>query len=339
MNKRTDTIRQLFAQPAPPTLTAVNNPAEQARVPAGAVRALKQTFSKIEEENDALRALAAGAENLVDVDPELIDPSPFADRFAQEDDVSFETLKQSIVDRGQEVPVLLRPHRDSPGRFQTAFGHRRIRVMRQLGRPVRALVRTLSDDELIVAQGVENSAREDLSFIERAVFALKLELAGRDRGVIQQALAIDRTEASRLVAIAKAVPNDLVVSIGKAAKIGRGRWQELADLLSDKMALKRAQALVASPEFANFASDERFMRALRAAKKQETPKSIAQSVVEIRDRTGRPIARIKASGNSINMTLSTLGASEFASFLTGRLAELLEEFRSFVPGNGGRKEG
>ena len=338
MNKRTDTIRHLFAQPAPPTLTAVNNLAEQARVPAGAVRALKQTFSKIEEENDTLRAQAAGAEHLVDVDPELIDPSPFADRFAQEDDVSFEALKQSITDRGQEIPVLLRPHRDSPGRFQTAFGHRRIRVMRRLGRPVRAVVRALSDDELIVAQGVENSAREDLSFIERAVFALKLEVAGRDRGVIQQALAIDRTEASRLIAIARAAPNGLVVSIGKAAKIGRGRWQEFVDLLGDKKALKRVQALVASPEFANFESDERFTLALRAANRQETPKSAAQPVVEIRDRTGSPMARVQASGNTIKMTLSTLGASEFASFLTGRLAELLEEFRSFGPENAGRKE-
>ena len=60
---------------------------------------------------------------------------------------------------------------------------------------MKAIVRALSDDELIIAQGVENSAREDLSFIERAVFALRLETAGRNRVVIQQALAIDRAEA------------------------------------------------------------------------------------------------------------------------------------------------
>jgi ParB family chromosome partitioning protein len=72
----------------------------------------------------------------------------------------------------------LRAHSTAPGRYQTAFGHRRVRAARVLARPVKAIVRTLSDDELIIAQGVENSAREDLSFIERAVFALRLENAG-----------------------------------------------------------------------------------------------------------------------------------------------------------------
>ena len=79
----------------------------------------------------------------------------------------------------------------APGRYQTAFGHRRVRVAGLLGRTVKAIVRALSDDELVVAQGLENSAREDLSFIERAVFALRLETSGRSRSIIQQALAKD----------------------------------------------------------------------------------------------------------------------------------------------------
>ena len=41
--------------------------------------------------------------------------------------------------------------------------------------PVRAVVRTLSDAELVIAQGKENNERRDLSFIERALFAAHLE--------------------------------------------------------------------------------------------------------------------------------------------------------------------
>ena len=288
MSKRTDTIRSLFAQPPSPVLSADNNPPEQRRVAAGAVRSIKETFSDIERENETLRARIAGGEHVVEIDAGLIDPSPFADRFNQEDDLSFEALKQSIAERGQEIPILLRAHTVAPGRYQTAFGHRRVRAARVLGRPVKAIVRALSDDELIIAQGVENSAREDLSFIERAVFALRLETAGRNRTVIQQALAIDRAEASKLISVAKAVPNDLILAIGKASKIGRGRWQELAEALRDKAALKPAQTWAARPTFVKASSDERFSRALTAARRHETgkPPAVRSSRLRIQ-RAGR----------------------------------------------------
>ena len=88
MSKRTDTIRSLFTQPASPALSADNNTPESRRVAAGAVRSMKETFSDIERENETLRARIAGGEQVVEIRPALIDPSPFADRFTQEDDAS-----------------------------------------------------------------------------------------------------------------------------------------------------------------------------------------------------------------------------------------------------------
>ncbi len=337
MSRRTDTIRSLFTQPPSPALSADNNAPEPRRVAAGAVRSMKETFSDIERENETLRARIAGGEQVVEIEPALIDPSPFADRFTQEDDASFEALKQSIAESGQEIPVLLRAHSAAPGRYQTAFGHRRIRAARVLGRPVKAIVRALSDDELIIAQGVENSAREDLSFIERAVFALRLAAAGRNRAVIQQALAIDRAEASKLISVAKAVPDDLIQAIGKASKIGRGRWQEFADALRDKAALKRAQVAAATPTFVKASSDERFARALAAARRHVTGKPPRHPVVEIRDPTGQAIAEIRASERDVKVTLAKHTGSVFAQFLTARLPELFEEFRSFGAGDGETK--
>jgi ParB family chromosome partitioning protein len=328
MSKRTDTIRNLFAQPSVGLLSADNKEPETRRVAAGAVRTMKETFSNIERENEALRAQFTDGEHLIDIDPSLIDPSPFADRFEHDDDVSFESLKQSIADRGQEIPVLVRPHAGVTGRYQTAFGHRRIRAARQLGRMVKAIVRALNDDELIVAQGVENSAREDLSFIERAAFALMLESSGRSRAVIQQALAIDRAEASKLISVAKAVPNEFVRAIGKAPKIGRRRWQEFADALVDAAALKRVQVVIALPDFTKLDSDVRFARALNAVNRREGATGTAMSTRVIKDPAGQVLAQVRSNERDVKVTLTKSSGTAFAQFLMGRLPDLFQEFHS-----------
>lgn len=335
MSKRSDTIRNLFSQQAPtlPALSADNAGSEPRRAPAGAVRSMRDTFSSIERENESLRAQFADGEHILDIDPNLIDPSPFADRFAVDDDPSFEALKQSIAENGQEIPVLLRPHPNNHGRYETAFGHRRIRVALQLGRSVKAVARPLTDDELIVAQGVENSAREDLSFIERAVFALTLEIAGRSRTVIQQALAIDRAETSKLISVAKAVPDEFIRLIGKAPKIGRRRWQEFADALGDKTTIPRVRSTMEKATFAALDSDTRFARALNAATQQERS-AVSKSPVVIADEAGQVLAQIRLTERDVKVTLAKSTASAFAGFLAGRLPDLYEEFRAFDVPNG-----
>lgn len=325
MNKRTDAIRRLFAADPTPALSADNAPAAR-RVAAGAVRSMKDAFSDIERENETLRAQASG-ERIVDVEADLVDPSPFADRFAQDDDEAFQALKQSIAERGQEIPILLRPHPVAEGRYQLAFGHRRLRVARALGRPVKAVVRPLADEDLVVAQGVENAAREDLSFIERAVFALRLESAGLSRAVIQQALAIDRAEASKLVAVARAVPETLARAIGKAPKVGRGRWQALAETLKTREALARAKAAAGATGFAHLPSDERFARVLAAAHRRTSEPAVAKARA-IHGVDGRIVAELRAGGRDLRLKLKEGDAAAFAEFLAGRLPDLFDAFRS-----------
>jgi len=329
MSKRTDTIRNLFAQPSTSLLSADNKEPETRRVAAGAVRTMKESFSNIERENETLRAQFADGEHVIELDPSFIDPSPFADRFEHDDDASFESLKQSIAERGQEIPILVRNHADAPGRYQTAFGHRRVRAARQLGRLVKAIVRVLNDDELIIAQGIENSAREDLSFIERAVFALILENAGRSRAVIQQALAIDRAEASKLISVAKSVPDGLVRAIGKAPKIGRRRWQEFAEALNDNAALKRAHAAAALPVFASLDTDARFARAFSAVSRLEADKMVAAPSLAIKDAAGQVLAQIRSNERDVKVTLAKSSGTAFAQFLVARLPDLFHEFNTF----------
>src|SRR5690606_29585903 len=137
-----------------------------------------------------------------------------------------------------------------------------IRAARELGLSVRAVIRALSDTDLVIAQGIENSARQDLSFIERAVFALRLERAGHERSVIQEALTVDRAEVSKLVAVASEIPEDIVTAIGRAPKVGRPRWQALAARLSEPGALGRVRRLIKSATFGQADSDSRFLQVL-----------------------------------------------------------------------------
>ena len=158
MSKRTQSIRSLFAGG---TEDASADEARQPiqRVASGAVRSLKDTFSEVERDYEELKQQVANGALPVELDPGLLDPSPFADRFVDQDLTAVEALKISLTEHGQEIPILVRVHPTVPGRYQIAYGHRRARAASELGIAVKAYVRELDDDRLVVAQGVENSAR------------------------------------------------------------------------------------------------------------------------------------------------------------------------------------
>ncbi|MGO7522769.1 ParB/RepB/Spo0J family partition protein, partial [Rhizobium brockwellii] len=78
----------------------------------------------------------------------------------------------------QEEQILVRRHPNNEERYQNAYGHRRLQAVKLLGLKVQAIVSKLDDTDVVIAQGIENSARRNLSYIVRAVFALNLELMG-----------------------------------------------------------------------------------------------------------------------------------------------------------------
>lgn len=299
--------------------------APQVRVGAGPVRTMGLTLERIQNEERALRdALATGA-SVLDLDPTLISPSFANDRFETEE-TDGGALRQSIADHGQETPILVRPHPDDAGRFQVAYGHRRLRACKVLGVKVRAVVRTMSDAELVIAQGSENAARVDLSFIEKATFAKALEERGFDRTVIMRALATDKTELSKLIATAKGIPNDLIQAIGPAPKAGRRRWMALAELLADEKARARATKAVASTQMAERDSDARFAAALTAA----SAKSSVQASGEARswlDGAGRTIVRAERRKTGLVLSVDPSIEPGFDEFLLSRLDDLLADFR------------
>ncbi|MEL7100248.1 MAG: ParB/RepB/Spo0J family partition protein, partial [Pseudomonadota bacterium] len=148
-------------------------------------RALRKPAPKPPEDSRAHRALPkgtvgsvrAGLGGIQDIDTALIVGWGPEDRLeltavnstGADDDV--QDLVTSIREAGQQVPVLLRPAAQRDGHFEVVYGRRRIVACKALGQPVKALIRTLDDGAALMAKGLENAARQDLSYYERARFA------------------------------------------------------------------------------------------------------------------------------------------------------------------------
>ena len=318
---RRNTFLNDEAAETPPKLTAVNSPAPARAAPLGArgaVGAMRDSLAQ-------MGATPTGT-TIVEVDTGGIDDSFVPDRMnggkRQHDE-----LVLAIKEQGQLVPVLLRPKPNEPGRYQVAYGHRRVRALRELGRPIKAVIRALSDEELIIAQGQENNARRDLSFIEKATFAMALEDRGFDREkTIVPALSVDKTELSRLISVGRSVPPSLIAAIGPAPKTGRRRWMELAGKVEVEEAADVARRLVATEGFlATEDSDQRFVRLLEALTGSTKPPAPRSRVWT--DPRGRNLARIDVNGDRFTLSIDEKIEPAFGSFLESWLPEI---FRAFV---------
>ncbi|MHA7883580.1 plasmid partitioning protein RepB [Nitratireductor rhodophyticola] len=350
MSKRKDHLKALFGgsgegnapSPAPepksmpraPETKSAPTPVKTDPVPrssSGAVKAMGLTLSSMTREVEDARAIReslAKGERIVEVDPELIDPSLVRDRLSREDDgdEDFNALVESVRENGQQVPVLLRPHPTESGRFQVAYGHRRVRAAARLKRPVQAIVRTLNDDELVLAQGKENTERRNLSFIERAFFADALMRHGFDRGVVQRALSLHKAEMTRLLQVAEAVPAQIANAIGPAPKAGRPRWMALAEFLKREAAVVIAQDEITSVAFRAADSDERFRRLYeRLAKRAAARGKKADRTRAIEDGKGRTLARVTL-GAKPRFDFDEKALPGFADYLAEHLPELAERF-------------
>ena len=306
-----------------PKLTAVNSPVPAKAAPLGARGAVGAMRDSLAQMGTTPTGTA-----IVEVDTDGIDDSFVPDRMdggkRQHDE-----LVQAIKEQGQLVPVLLRPKPNEPGRYQVAYGHRRVRAMRELGKPVKAVVRSLTDEELIIAQGQENNARRDLSFIEKATFAMALEDRGFDREkTIAPALSVDKTELSRLISVGRSVPPSLVAAVGPAPKTGRRRWMELAAKVEVEKAAGVARRLVATQDFLAIEdSDQRFARLLEGLTVSARPPAPRSRVWT--DPQGRKLARIDVTGDRFTLSIDEKIEPAFGSFLESRLPEI---FRAFVAG-------
>jgi ParB family chromosome partitioning protein len=237
-----------------------------------------------------------------------------------------------MAEHGQQVPVLVRPHPDpekaARGLYQIAYGHRRAQAARELGLPVRAVVRTLDDAALALAQGKENAERRALSFIERAFFAKALLDHGFDRATAQVALSVHKSEMTRLLQVTENVPLDIVQAIGPAPKAGRPRWMELGELLAaDRGGLAHDEITLHA--FREADSDTRFQRLfdrLQASAKRRAAGGATGGARRIADAQGRVLGEVAVAGKAARLTIPASAGSGFADFVADELPRLHAAF-------------
>jgi len=323
--KRKDLVSALLsAEPSPTSSDTVD--AKPARVAAGSVRAMGLELHRLTEQADEAQALRQRIENgsiVAELDPEMLEPSFISDRLAPIDDPQYRQLVESIRRDGQTLPILVRPHPDRTSIYQIAYGHRRWHAARELAVKVRAIIQTLTDTELVIAQGKENAERRNLSFIERALFAANLDAGGFDRATINAALAVHTTELSRLLTVATAIPSAIITLIGPAPKAGRTRWIELVEHLQTNDAQQLAIKTLDAPSLKRLGTDARFDTLLETLRKAASGPEQTQVIANAR---GEPVVKITRSRRGLKVWIDGRFGHGFGAYLLSSLPELMRRF-------------
>ncbi len=270
-----------------------------------------------------------GARSIQDLDPELIEDTGHRDRIIiTDDDVA--DLRASIAAYGQQVPILVRPHPRLSGRYQVVYGRRRLAAITGMGVTVKAMVRSMSDREAVLAQGQENSVRKDPSFIEKALFAQALRASGYEAPLILDALNLNRAILSQMDTVTATVPAEMIYAIGAADGIGRRRWMDLTNNV--KAVEGDALRLIPHDLDDTAATDTRFDQVDRAVKAHLRPAlptpPAAKHVVQSSD--GKTIAELLTDPARLRIVVDTKNNAAFAAWLLANgdatLRRLHDEF-------------
>lgn len=326
MTKRREALKD-FLTPVTSAGFSTENPMPRQRpqVASGALQSMNDVISGLSKEADELRKALVNGSMIVELEPDKIDSSFVKDRLDDFSGAEFEGLVDSIRENGQSIPVLVRPHPEEEGRYQLAFGHRRVAALRTLNQPVKAFVREMTDEELVIAQGNENLERKDLSFIERALFAFRLEQRGMPRAVIMSTFGTNsKGVLSEMIGLAKRLPIDLVEAIGPAPGIGRPKWAALADLLERKTEADW-RLLLQTNDLQGLASAERF-ETIYAALKNKTARTDVVSRPWMPDDRLVSVAT-KPGNKALVMTFKAADGKPFGEWISNNLDSLYEAFR------------
>lgn len=265
-----------------------------------------------------------GSEGFIELDTSLVEPSPFADRLSDEDHERFAAFVKSIAEYGQQVPIRVRAHPEKAGRYQVVYGHRRVAAARQLRIPVKAHVVDVDDRELAVAQGIENSERQDLSWIERALFARRMDDAKFRPRDIYTALSIDDAELARMRGVCRHVPIDIIEAIGRAPKIGRPRWVALAkSFAKNTNAVQNIRDMLQSERIRKMGSDARFSWVHELIAES---RALGTGNAPLREADGFGLGEIKYTSKELRIVAANERGRAFADFVRTELPRLLDEF-------------
>ncbi|MDO6731200.1 plasmid partitioning protein RepB [Marinovum sp. 2_MG-2023] len=220
--------------PAKPDETAPDRPARPKRKPIIKGGAASDKYIRAATQGGADRTYQ-------EIDVDQIQDSRIRDRIDVNEDL--DSLVESIEANGQQIPILVRVAQGGDKAYEIVVGRRRLAATRRLGRTrIKAFVSKMDDREAFVAQGIENSARLETSYIERARAAAQGIDAGYEQKDIAEFLSISRTLINFMVKSYQAIGEDLVLAIGPARGVGRRNWDKLISEMS-RAGISRKAAL------------------------------------------------------------------------------------------------
>lgn len=292
--------------------------------PSPHLRKVAAGIRQLQEREEVLDRILKEGDRIVELDAADIAPSVIQDRMdGAYDEAAIGELIESMRERGQIVPGLVRPTAEGQHRYQIVFGRRRLAAARQLGLPFRAVVKELSDEQAIIYQGEENTNRDDLSFLEKCLFAQAQEAAGFRRDVICASLATGKSHLSEMLRITATVPRDVLTLIGRAPDTGRRRWLDFAESFA---ARKDARAVVEAALGAKRVEPgERFALALAALKKAPEPQPQAAPRRQVHA-GGQLLATIQHGRAGSKMNFAKEVPQGFVDYLTERMPELHADY-------------
>lgn len=288
---------------------------------------------QIQERGELAERVLKDGGYVSELNPADILPSSIPDRFAGAyDEAAITELVGSMRERGQIVPGLVRPLKDDPSRYQIVYGRRRLAAAQKLGLKFKAIIRPLDDAEAIVFQGEENSARNDLTFIEKCNFAFAQEKAGYDRTTICASLSTGKSHISEMIRIAATLPQSLLQAIGPAPEIGRRRWLELVEKWAAYPNAHPVVKELLANAAAEMSSQDRFGLALSAMfEKVQAPEPRHPSRETIMSK-GMKLAEVSYGNAGARMSFAKSVPPEFVAYLAGQMETIhdayLEEIKA-----------
>ena len=302
-----------------------------------------------ESREDGLAAADTGPVKggLVELDTAIVHAGGLEDRIdvSQEE---IEILAESLRVSGQLTPILVRPHPDRPGEYEVVAGRSRLAACQTAGLQVRAEIQDLDDTALVMGQAIENIARENLTYIERAKLAARMvDEAKLEPSSIDTAFSCGKTDRSRYLKIGRGIPDDILSFIGKASGIGRHRWEKLVSQMeADKAALGRMREKLAAANIQDDSlatSDARFSLLYNAAFQAEPKPKPSGAKPDAGEEIwvpshNKPVGTIKRTGSGVQLTLRDAPKPGFLDWLAsnGQLLadQMLREYGAQTPGEG-----
>ncbi|MBB3180866.1 ParB/RepB/Spo0J family partition protein [Variovorax sp. Sphag1AA] len=223
-----------------PAAVAPSIAARPPRTAIGGMAAFMQAESVANKRLEQLErdhAPFVGADPVRQLDPRTIRRSRWANRhqtaFAMRE---FAELKEDIRSAGGNVQAIkVRPVREEdlseaekgaepPIQYEVVFGHRRHAACLELGLPVSAVIKSMSDRELFGEMDRENRKREDLSAYEQGVMYLNALESGLFESMrkLAEAVGVDHGLVSKAVGVAQ-LPDVVVQAFDSPVEI-QYRW-------------------------------------------------------------------------------------------------------------------